>query len=58
MLSVGRLARSQLSQEQLRVYINEENNRRRNLLQKYIRLCTDAKVFFCSHFVKTNLKPV
>ncbi|XP_050948009.1 uncharacterized protein LOC103498862 isoform X3 [Cucumis melo] len=41
---VGRLARSQLTREQLRVYINEENNRRRNLLEKYIRLCTDAKV--------------
>ncbi|XP_059657967.1 U-box domain-containing protein 33-like isoform X2 [Cornus florida] len=41
---VGRLSRSQLSQEQVRVYINEENNRRRNLLTKYIRLCTDAKV--------------
>ncbi|XP_031254879.1 U-box domain-containing protein 33-like [Pistacia vera] len=41
---VGRLARSQLNAEQVRVYINEENNRRRNLLHKYIRLCTDAKV--------------
>ncbi|GAY47310.1 hypothetical protein CUMW_103610 [Citrus unshiu] len=40
---VGRLARSQLNQEQVRVYVNEENNRRRNLLQKYIRLCNDAK---------------
>ncbi|KAH9720426.1 Usp domain-containing protein [Citrus sinensis] len=42
--TVGRLARSQLNQEQVRVYVNEENNRRRNLLQKYIRLCNDAKV--------------
>ncbi|XP_010037522.2 U-box domain-containing protein 52 [Eucalyptus grandis] len=41
---VGRLSRSQLSQDQVRVYINEESNRRRNLLQKYIRLCADAKV--------------
>ncbi|KAK9198107.1 hypothetical protein WN944_013290 [Citrus x changshan-huyou] len=41
--TVGRLARSQLNQEQVRVYVNEENNRRRNLLQKYIRLCNDAK---------------
>ena len=44
---VGRLSRSQLSKEQLKFYINEENNRRRNLLQKYIRLCTDAKVCVC-----------
>lgn len=28
----------------MQIYINEENNRRRNLLQKYINLCTDAKV--------------
>ncbi|GAV64601.1 Usp domain-containing protein, partial [Cephalotus follicularis] len=41
---VGRLSKSQLSPEQLRVYVNEENNRRRSQLQKYIRLCNDAKV--------------
>ncbi|XP_023516951.1 U-box domain-containing protein 33-like [Cucurbita pepo subsp. pepo] len=51
---VGRLARSQLSQEQLRVYINEENNRRRNLLQKYIRLCTDAKVTVDTLLLESN----
>ncbi|XVF08414.1 hypothetical protein REPUB_Repub07fG0001500 [Reevesia pubescens] len=41
---VGKLSKNQLNEEQLRVYINEENNRRRNLLQKYIRLCVDSKV--------------
>ncbi|GMN46002.1 hypothetical protein TIFTF001_015206 [Ficus carica] len=41
---VGKLSRSQLTQEQVRFYIDEEENRRRNLLQKYIRLCNDAKV--------------
>ncbi|KAI4374586.1 hypothetical protein MLD38_012566 [Melastoma candidum] len=41
---VGRLSRNQLNQDQVRVYVNEENNRRRNTLQKYIRLCADAKV--------------
>ncbi|CAI0450859.1 unnamed protein product [Linum tenue] len=41
---VGRLSKSQLSKDQLRFYIKEENNRRRSLLQKYIRLCDDAKV--------------
>ncbi|KGN46441.1 U-box domain-containing protein 33 [Cucumis sativus] len=51
---VGRLARSQLSREQLRVYINEENNRRRNLLQKYIRLCTDAKVTVDTLLLESN----
>jgi hypothetical protein len=38
---------SQLSKEQVRVYINEEHNRRSNLLQKYIRLCNEAKVQYC-----------
>ncbi|XP_038879425.1 U-box domain-containing protein 33-like [Benincasa hispida] len=51
---VGRLARSQLSQEQLRVYTNEENNRRRNLLQKYIRLCTDTKVSVDALLLESN----
>ncbi|KAJ9163792.1 hypothetical protein P3X46_023423 [Hevea brasiliensis] len=41
---VGKLSRSQLSQDQVTFYINEEHNRRRNILQKYIRLCDDAKV--------------
>uniref|UniRef100_A0A2C9UKA6 UspA domain-containing protein n=1 Tax=Manihot esculenta TaxID=3983 RepID=A0A2C9UKA6_MANES len=41
---VGKLSRSQLSQDQVRFYINEEHNRRKNILQKYIRLCNDAKV--------------
>ncbi|KAI4365936.1 hypothetical protein MLD38_021872 [Melastoma candidum] len=41
---VGRLSRNQLNEDQVRVYVNEENNRRRNTLQKYIRLCADAKV--------------
>ncbi|KAI3970432.1 hypothetical protein MKX01_024079 [Papaver californicum] len=41
---VGRLSKSQVSQEQVKSYVREENNRRRNLLQKYIRLCSDAKV--------------
>lgn len=47
---VGRLSRSQLSKEQAQIYIKEENNRRRNILQKYIRLCTDAKV-------RVNMQP-
>ncbi|XP_065879451.1 U-box domain-containing protein 54-like [Euphorbia lathyris] len=41
---VGRLSKSQLSQDQVRYYINEEHERRRNLLQKYIKLCNDSKV--------------
>ncbi|XP_021801709.1 uncharacterized protein LOC110745869 isoform X2 [Prunus avium] len=41
---VGRLAKSQLTDDQVRLYINEESNKRRNLLQKYVSLCNDAKV--------------
>ncbi|KAJ8748079.1 hypothetical protein K2173_012239 [Erythroxylum novogranatense] len=29
---------------QIRGYLNEESNKRRSLLQKYIRLCNDSKV--------------
>lgn len=41
---VGRLWVSQLGPEQVRVYANEEHNKRRNMLHKYIRQCVDAKV--------------
>lgn len=44
MLIVGKLSTSQLSEDQVRFYLNEENNKRRNLLQKYVYLCNDAKV--------------
>ncbi|KAF5957454.1 hypothetical protein HYC85_004679 [Camellia sinensis] len=51
---VGKLSRSQLSEEQVRVYINEDNNRRRHLLQKYIRLCNDAKVTVDTMLLESN----
>ncbi|KAF3437516.1 hypothetical protein FNV43_RR20270 [Rhamnella rubrinervis] len=51
---VGKLSRSQLNKDQLRVYINEENNRRRNLLTKYIRLCNDAKVTVDTVLLESN----
>ncbi|XP_010251075.1 PREDICTED: U-box domain-containing protein 52-like [Nelumbo nucifera] len=41
---VGRVAKSQMSQEHVKEYIQVENTRREYLLQKYIRLCRDAKV--------------
>ncbi|XP_055828791.1 U-box domain-containing protein 52-like [Solanum dulcamara] len=41
---VGKLSSSQLSREQVQAYINEESNRRKNILEKYISLCNDAKV--------------
>ncbi|KAI3915556.1 hypothetical protein MKW92_040279 [Papaver armeniacum] len=40
----GMLSKSRVSQEQVKTHMREENSRRRNLLQKYIRLCSDAKV--------------
>ncbi|KAM3307773.1 U-box domain-containing protein 35 [Capsicum chacoense] len=51
---VGNLSRSQLSKEQVQVYINEESNRRKNLLEKYIRLCNDAKVPVDTMLVESN----
>ncbi|PRQ17226.1 putative aminoacyltransferase, E1 ubiquitin-activating enzyme [Rosa chinensis] len=41
---VGRLSMSQLSEDQVRFYVNEENNKRKNLLQKYVCLCNNVKV--------------
>ncbi|KAF7128131.1 hypothetical protein RHSIM_Rhsim11G0055900 [Rhododendron simsii] len=51
---VGRLSRSQLTPEQVRFYVNKENNRRRNVLQKYIQLCTDAKVPVDTMLLESN----
>ncbi|KAL4634142.1 hypothetical protein ACB092_04G176900 [Castanea dentata] len=51
---VGKLSKSRLSKEQARVYINEEHNRRRNLLQKYIRLCNEAKVTVDTVLLESN----
>ncbi|KAL3512757.1 hypothetical protein ACH5RR_025474 [Cinchona calisaya] len=51
---VGRLSRSQLSQDQVRVYVNEDRNRRKNLLEKYIRLCNDAKVPVDTMLLESN----
>ncbi|CAN1294290.1 U-box domain-containing protein 54 [Linum perenne] len=51
---VGRLAKTQLSKEQMRYYDKEENNMRRNLLHKYIRLCDDAKVPVDTVLVESN----
>ncbi|PHT26858.1 hypothetical protein CQW23_33536 [Capsicum baccatum] len=51
---VGNLSRSRLSKEQVQVYINEESNRRKNLLEKYIRLCNDAKVPVDTMLVESN----
>ncbi|KAK4375676.1 hypothetical protein RND71_006353 [Anisodus tanguticus] len=51
---VGNLSRSQLSKMQVQVYINEESNRRKNLLEKYIHLCNDAKVPVDTMLVESN----
>ncbi|KAL2492540.1 Adenine nucleotide alpha hydrolase-like superfamily protein [Abeliophyllum distichum] len=51
---VGRLSKSQLSKDQVQIYANEESNRRRNLLEKYIRLCNDAKVVVETMLVESN----
>ncbi|KAK7265641.1 hypothetical protein RJT34_33263 [Clitoria ternatea] len=41
---VGKLERSQLTPQQVRLYVNEVNNKRKDLLQKYIQLSNEAKV--------------
>uniref|UniRef100_A0A803L8G5 Uncharacterized protein n=1 Tax=Chenopodium quinoa TaxID=63459 RepID=A0A803L8G5_CHEQI len=41
---VGRLWIGQLSPEQSKIFAIEEHNKRKNLLNKYIRLCLDNKV--------------
>lgn len=51
---VGKLSISQLSEDQVRFYIDEENNKRRNLLQKYVSLCNDAKIAVDTMLLESN----
>ncbi|KAL0417184.1 UNVERIFIED_CONTAM: hypothetical protein Slati_3550300 [Sesamum latifolium] len=51
---VGRLSRSQLSKDQLQFYIREESNKRKHLLEKYIRLCNESKVVVDTMLVESN----
>ncbi|KAG9446486.1 hypothetical protein H6P81_012614 [Aristolochia fimbriata] len=41
---VGKLSKSQVGADQWKSYVNQENVRRGNILQKYVRLCADSKV--------------
>ncbi|XP_051123255.1 U-box domain-containing protein 33-like isoform X1 [Andrographis paniculata] len=51
---VGRLSRSQLSQEQLKVYVREESNKRNHLLGKYISRCGESKVAVDTMLVESH----
>ncbi|PIN21203.1 Ubiquitin--protein ligase [Handroanthus impetiginosus] len=51
---VGRLSRSQLSKEQVQVYIREESNKRKHLLEKYIRLCNESRVAVDTMLVESS----
>uniref|UniRef100_A0A7N0VEF6 Uncharacterized protein n=2 Tax=Kalanchoe fedtschenkoi TaxID=63787 RepID=A0A7N0VEF6_KALFE len=51
---VGMLLRSQLPQDQARFYSQQENNKKRTLLQKYIRLCQEAKVTADTMLIESN----
>ncbi|CAN6585418.1 unnamed protein product [Malus baccata var. baccata] len=50
----GRLTMSQLNEDQVRLYVNEESNKRSYLLQKYLNLCNDAKVTVETMLIETN----
>ncbi|KAG5039602.1 hypothetical protein JHK85_012078 [Glycine max] len=41
---VGKFERSKLTQQQVGIYVNEVNNKRKDLLQKYIQMSNEAKV--------------
>ncbi|KAG6386544.1 hypothetical protein SASPL_151710 [Salvia splendens] len=51
---VGRLSRSQLSKDQLQVYIREESNKRRHLVDKYIQLCNESKITVDTMLVESS----
>lgn len=51
---VGKMPRSQAGQEQVKAFLREENIRRQNLLQKYVRLCNDSKVTVETMLIESN----
>lgn len=46
---VGMFERNQLTPQQVRRYLNEVNNKRKDLLQTYIQLSNEAKVIIGYH---------
>ncbi|XP_068652300.1 U-box domain-containing protein 33-like [Aristolochia californica] len=52
---VGKLSKSQVGADQWKSYVNLENVRRRNILQKYIRLCADSKVTVETMLIESDL---
>jgi len=56
-LIVGKFERSQLTPQQVRLYVNEVNNKRKDLLQKYIQMSNEAKVLELDQkpYAKINL---
>nr|GMD33002.1 U-box domain-containing protein 52-like [Ipomoea batatas]GMD36223.1 U-box domain-containing protein 52-like [Ipomoea batatas] len=50
----GKLSRTHLSKEQMQVFVNEESNKRKSLLEKYIRQCNDAKIPVDTMLVESN----
>ncbi|RDX77171.1 U-box domain-containing protein 36, partial [Mucuna pruriens] len=51
---VGKLERSQLTPHQVRLYVNEVNNKRKDLLQKYIQMSNEAKVVAETLLLESN----
>ncbi|KAK7347061.1 hypothetical protein VNO80_21588 [Phaseolus coccineus] len=51
---VGRFERSQLTPQQVRLYVNEVNNKRKDLLQKYIKMSNEAKVIAETLLLESN----
>ncbi|XP_029127006.1 U-box domain-containing protein 33-like [Cajanus cajan] len=51
---VGKFERSQLTPQQVRLYVNEVNNKRKDLLQKYIQMSNEAKVVAETLLLESN----
>ncbi|XP_068664891.1 U-box domain-containing protein 33-like [Aristolochia californica] len=52
---VGKLSKDQVGVDKWKSYVNQENVRRRNILQKYIRLCVDSKVTVETVLIESEL---
>ncbi|KAJ4754193.1 U-box domain-containing protein [Rhynchospora pubera] len=51
---LGHMAKDKLSKDQVDNYMNQEREKRRQMLQKYINLCRTSKVEYDVHLIESN----
>ncbi|KAJ3699211.1 hypothetical protein LUZ61_002916 [Rhynchospora tenuis] len=51
---LGHMAKDKLSKDQVDNYMNQEREKRRQMLQKYVNLCRTSKIEYDVHLIESN----